>query len=212
MVRGPNVCVGLFDDPERERTSSPTTAGSAPATPACSTTRATSSIVGRKKEIIIRGGINIAPREIEDLLCEMPEVRAAAVIGLPDERLGEIACACVVVGDGVPEPSTRRRRSRSSQSRDLATYKLPQLLRVVPELPDHAVGQDPQERAPRAAPREARRDRSLVGVEDVALTHGTARVLTLATARRAQPLDHATVARLRALAEARRRRPRGSVW
>ena len=48
------------------------------------------TIVGRKKEIIIRGGLNVAPREVEDLILKLPGVKAAAVIGLPHERLGEI--------------------------------------------------------------------------------------------------------------------------
>ena len=80
------------------------------------------SIVGRKKEIIIRGGLNIAPREIEDLLCEMPAVRAAAVIGLPDERLGEITCACLVVDDDAATrgpTSTRSSTSCGPRSRDV---------------------------------------------------------------------------------------------
>src|SRR5205085_11431871 len=84
-------------------------------------------------EIIIRGGLNIAPREIEDLLCELPAVRAAAVIGLPDERLGEVACACIVVDDDVAleldDVLTFLR------AHDVATYKLPQMLRRVRELP-----------------------------------------------------------------------------
>ena len=58
------------------------------------------TVVGRKKEIIIRGGINIAPREIEELLVAFPEVERAAVIGLPDDRLGERTCACVVLRPG----------------------------------------------------------------------------------------------------------------
>ena len=58
------------------------------------------TVVGRKKEIIIRGGLNITPREIEDLLLDFPEVDRAAVVGLPDERLGERVCACVVLTPG----------------------------------------------------------------------------------------------------------------
>ena len=57
-------------------------------------------MVGRKKEIIIRGGLNVAPREVEELILQMDAVRAVAVIGLPHERLGEIGCACVVLEPG----------------------------------------------------------------------------------------------------------------
>ena len=66
------------------------------------------TVVGRKKEIIIRGGVNIAPREIEDLLSDFPEVRQVAVVALPDERLGERGCACVVLQPGL-HPRLRRR-------------------------------------------------------------------------------------------------------
>ena len=69
------------------------------------------------------------------------------------------------------------------------------------ELPDHPVGQGPQERAPRADPGRRRRDAKPVSVEDVALTHGTARILTLARPDERNPLDHATVSRLRSLTE-----------
>ena len=132
LVRGPNVCVGLFDDPERERAIF--TDDGWLRTGDAGTLDATGhlSIVGRTKEIIIRGGLNIAPREIEDLLCEMPGIRAAAVVGLPDTRLGEITCACVVVDGAAPSLDDVVSFLRS---RDLASYKLPQDLRVVDELP-----------------------------------------------------------------------------
>src|SRR3546814_921471 len=57
-------------------------------------------VVGRVKDFIIRGGTNIDPVEIEELLRGHPAVRDVAVVGYPDERLGERACACVVLEDG----------------------------------------------------------------------------------------------------------------
>jgi acyl-CoA synthetase (AMP-forming)/AMP-acid ligase II len=56
--------------------------------------------VGRAKEVINRGGSKIHPKEIEDLLCQHPAVLQAAVVGMPDERLGERVCAYVVTRDG----------------------------------------------------------------------------------------------------------------
>jgi cyclohexanecarboxylate-CoA ligase len=53
-------------------------------------------ITGRRKDIIIRGGENIPVKEIEDLLLRHPRVRGVAIVGLPDPRLGEIACACII--------------------------------------------------------------------------------------------------------------------
>jgi cyclohexanecarboxylate-CoA ligase len=56
-------------------------------------------ITGRSKDIIIRAGENIPVKEIEDVLLQHPKVRSVALVGLPDARLGEIACACII-----PEP------------------------------------------------------------------------------------------------------------
>jgi acyl-CoA synthetase (AMP-forming)/AMP-acid ligase II len=133
MVRGPNVCVGLFDDPERERAIFTDDGWLHTGDTGVLDRDGYLSIVGRTKEIIIRGGLNIAPREIEDLLCELTVVRAAAVIGLPDERLGEVTCACLVL-----EPGTSLSLDDAVahlRARELATYKLPQVLRVVDALP-----------------------------------------------------------------------------
>ncbi|GAA2054877.1 long-chain fatty acid--CoA ligase [Catenulispora yoronensis] len=60
------------------------------------------SIVDRTKDLIIRGGFNVYPREVEDVLVRMPGVGAVAVIGVPDERHGEEIVAVVVRGEGVP--------------------------------------------------------------------------------------------------------------
>jgi non-ribosomal peptide synthetase component E (peptide arylation enzyme) len=96
------------------------------------------TVVGRKKEILIRGGINIAPREIEDLIVSFPEVRQAAVIGVPDARLGERSCACVVL----KEDSTLDLATMTSRlkERGLATYKLPEQIEIVDHLPSTASG------------------------------------------------------------------------
>jgi acyl-CoA synthetase (AMP-forming)/AMP-acid ligase II len=131
FVRGPNVCVGLFDDPERERAIFTDDGWLHTGDAGVLDADGYLSIVGRTKEIIIRGGLNIAPREIEDLLCEMLGVRAAAVLGVPDERLGEVTCACVVADEDVQLDDV----VAFLQARGLATYKMPQMLRVVSELP-----------------------------------------------------------------------------
>lgn len=91
------------------------------------------TMVGRKKEIIIRGGVNIAPREIEELIFTFPEVERVAVVGIPDDRLGERTCACVVLAPGATlELSQLVERLRDQ---GLAVYKLPERLQVMDELP-----------------------------------------------------------------------------
>lgn len=96
------------------------------------------SIVGRKKEIIIRGGLNIAPREIEELILEFDEVERCAVVGLDDPRLGERACAFVTLRAGAEltlESMVERLRGSG-----LASYKLPEALEILDELPATASG------------------------------------------------------------------------
>ncbi|WP_308259027.1 class I adenylate-forming enzyme family protein [Pseudonocardia sp. H11422] len=94
-------------------------------------------ISGRLKEIIITGGLNVAPREVELVLEEIPAVREAAVAGLPDERWGEQVTAWVVPqpgGDLDLEALHAHCRSR------LAAFKCPKQVRVVSSLPRNALG------------------------------------------------------------------------
>lgn len=94
-------------------------------------------IVGRKKEMIIRGGANIYPREIEEVLYQHPDIMDAAVIGIPDARLGERTCACIV-----PRPG---RTLGFADVVDflrpkIATYKLPEVVEVLASLPRTPTG------------------------------------------------------------------------
>jgi acyl-coenzyme A synthetase/AMP-(fatty) acid ligase len=95
-------------------------------------------IVGRKSEIIIRGGMNITPREIEDQISTINGVRSVAVVGVPDERLGELTCACLVLDDGVQLDLD----TVASHLKELgmATYKLPQRLEIVDSIPMTSTG------------------------------------------------------------------------
>src|SRR3989454_12621811 len=69
-------------------------------------------IVGRRAEVIIRGGFKIYPRELEDLLRTHPAVGDACVVGIPNDTLGELICACVV-----PTRSEERRVGKECRSR-----------------------------------------------------------------------------------------------
>jgi acyl-CoA synthetase (AMP-forming)/AMP-acid ligase II len=94
-------------------------------------------IVGRKKEMIIRGGANIYPREIEEVLYQHPDIMDAAVIGIPDARLGERTCACVVPRAG----RTLDFDAVVSFLRPkIATYKLPEVVEVLTDLPRTPTG------------------------------------------------------------------------
>ncbi|MDP8931272.1 MAG: acyl--CoA ligase [Actinomycetota bacterium] len=96
-------------------------------------------VVGRAKDIIIRGGANISPAEIEELLHIHGGVRYAACVGMPDERLGERVCAVVVPIEDAQVPSLDE-LNRFLLARGLAKFKLPERLEVVAELPRNPVG------------------------------------------------------------------------
>ena len=90
------------------------------------------SIVDRKKDMIIRGGLNVYPREVEEVLYEHPAVAEAAVIGVPDKILGEEVAAVVKLKPGASaDPGQLREHVR----RQLAAYKYPRHVWIVDELP-----------------------------------------------------------------------------
>jgi fatty-acyl-CoA synthase len=94
-------------------------------------------ISGRKGDMIISGGMNIFPAEIEGVLREHPAVSDVAVIGLPNEKWGEIVCAVVEPADG---EVVDERDLIAYCTRRLASYKKPTSVRVVDELPRTAGG------------------------------------------------------------------------
>ena len=95
------------------------------------------AIVGRLKEMIIRGGENIYPKEIEDVLCEFPGVLEAAVIGVPNETFGEIVVACVAFRTGFA--GTQEGLNEHCTDR-LTRYKRPSTINIIDSLPKNAVG------------------------------------------------------------------------
>jgi len=95
------------------------------------------AIVGRLKEMIIRGGENIYPKEIEDVLFEFPGVLEAAVIGVPHETLGEIVVAYVAFRTGFA--GTQEGLSEHCTDR-LTRYKRPSTINIIDSLPKNAVG------------------------------------------------------------------------
>ncbi|MFF8865274.1 long-chain fatty acid--CoA ligase [Streptomyces sp. NPDC015139] len=89
-------------------------------------------IVDRKKDLIIRGGYNVYPREIEEVLHEHPAVALAAVLGVPDERLGEEVAAAVVLRPGVQADTEEIQRFVRDR---VAAYKYPRRVWLADALP-----------------------------------------------------------------------------
>ncbi|WP_214364906.1 AMP-binding protein [Pseudonocardia sp. H11422] len=96
-------------------------------------------VTGRTKDIVIRGGMNISVREIEDLLAEHRGIRAAAVVGMPDVRLGERVCCYVVPADPADPPSLDTLKAYL-HDRGVAVQKTPERLELVTEMPMTATG------------------------------------------------------------------------
>lgn len=94
-------------------------------------------IAGRVKDMIIRGGENIYPVEIETVLSRLPGVTQAAVVGRPDERWGEIVVAVLTLADGA---SVTREEVRTHCRAHLAAYKVPDEVHVLGEMPVNASG------------------------------------------------------------------------
>lgn len=95
------------------------------------------SIVDRKKDLIIRGGYNVYPREVEEVLYAHPDVVEAAVVGVPDDALGEEVGAAVVLRPGTETSTDDLREHVRSQ---VAAYKYPRHVWVLDELPKGPTG------------------------------------------------------------------------
>ena len=94
-------------------------------------------IVDRKKELILRGGYNVYPREVEEVLYEHPAVAEVAVVGFPDDKMGEEVGAAVVLKSG---ESIEEDELRSYAKEQLANYKYPRKIWFPDELPKGATG------------------------------------------------------------------------
>jgi len=93
-------------------------------------------LVDRTSDMIVTGGYNVYPREVEDVLCSHPAVIEAAVIGIPDEKWGEAVTAFVVLRGEAADEAALLAHARAR----LAGYKVPKSVRAVAEIPKSAVG------------------------------------------------------------------------
>ncbi|MGQ0662896.1 MAG: AMP-binding protein [Pseudomonadota bacterium] len=137
LTYGPSVTIGYYNNPDVNRRSFTKDGWFRTGDLGVFDEKGYLRIAGRKKEMIIRGGANIYPREIEEVLYQHPKVMDAAVVGLPDPRLGERTCACIVPKAG--QTITFDEINDFLRPR-IATYKLPEFLELMSELPRTPTG------------------------------------------------------------------------
>jgi malonyl-CoA/methylmalonyl-CoA synthetase len=137
QVKGPNVCAGYWRKPEATAASHTPDGFFITGDLGMIDDRGYVTIVGREKDMIISGGLNVYPSEVESEINAMPGVIESAVIGVPDPDFGEAVIAVVVraAGGGIDEQTlTRTLKGR------LAGYKLPKQVVFVDELPRNTMG------------------------------------------------------------------------
>ena len=137
LTCGPSVTVGYYNNPDANARSFSPDGWFATGDIGILDAKGYLKIVDRKKELIIRGGANIYPREIEEVLYQHPKVLEAAAVGVPDPRLGERVCACIVPRPG--ESLTFEEMIAFLRGK-IATYKLPEFFRLLDALPRTPTG------------------------------------------------------------------------
>jgi acyl-CoA synthetase (AMP-forming)/AMP-acid ligase II len=137
LTFGPSLTIGYYDNPDANARSFTADGWFRTGDLGVFNEKGHLRIAGRKKEMIIRGGANIYPREIEEVLYQHEKVLDAAVVGIPDPRLGERTCACIV-----PKPgqSFTFDEMVAFLRPKIATYKLPEMLEVMTDLPRTPTG------------------------------------------------------------------------
>ena len=136
-TRGYLVMRGYWDEPERTREAIDESGWMHSGDLATIDADGFCNIVGRVKDMLIRGGENVYPREIEEFLFRHPKIQAVQVFGVPDPRLGEEVCAWIVLKPG---RSATEEEIRSFCEGQIAHFKVPRLIRFVLEFPLTATG------------------------------------------------------------------------
>jgi fatty-acyl-CoA synthase len=136
-TRGYGVMRGYWDDPERSTEAIDQSGWMHSGDLATIDAQGYCSIVGRLKDMIIRGGENVYPREIEEFLMQHPKVQAVQVFGVPDHRYGEEVCAYIVLKAGQTATDEEIRAFCQGQ---ISHHKVPRHIRFVSEFPLTATG------------------------------------------------------------------------
>ncbi len=132
LTRGYSVMRGYWDDPDRTREAIDEGGWMHTGDLALIDEQGYCNIVGRVKDMIIRGGENISPREIEEFLYRHPAVFDVAVVGVPDPMYGEAVCACIRLRDGMLATEEEIREFCRGA---IAHYKVPRYVRFVESFP-----------------------------------------------------------------------------
>jgi fatty-acyl-CoA synthase len=136
LVRGPNVSRGYWNNPEATATAFTQDGWFRTGDIGYADEDGYLFIVDRLKDMIITGGENVYPAELENVLSAFPQIDDVAVIGIPDEQWGETVCAVVSVRDGVITLDDLRDRLTSQ----VARYKLPRRLVILDSIPRNGAG------------------------------------------------------------------------
>jgi long-chain acyl-CoA synthetase len=131
IVRGPNVMTGYLNKPEETRKALRAGWYHTGDLAKCDENGFV-TITGRLKELIIRGGQNIAPAEIEEVVNSFAAVLDSAVVGIPHEHLGEVPALFVVPR---PQQAIEHEALLAHCRRHLSAYKVPHVVRLIAEIP-----------------------------------------------------------------------------
>ena len=136
-TRGYSVMIGYWDDPERTAEAIDAEGWMHTGDLATIDAEGYGNIVGRLKDMVIRGGENVYPREIEEYLYRHPKVEDVAVVGVPDPKFGEEICAWVKLKPG---ESATEDEIKAFCKGQIAHYKVPRYVRFVTEFPMTVTG------------------------------------------------------------------------
>ncbi|MDB5958146.1 AMP-binding protein [Ramlibacter sp.] len=136
-TRGYSVMLGYWEDPEKTREAIDSEGWMHTGDLATMDDEGYVNIVGRIKDMVIRGGENIYPREIEEFLYRMPQVQDVQVVGVPDRKYGEELCAWIIAKPG---QSLGEEEVRAFCNGQIAHYKVPRHIRFVDAFPMTVTG------------------------------------------------------------------------
>ena len=137
LVKGYNITQGYFNDPEATQEAIDKDGWLHTGDIGILNDRGYIKITDRSKDMFIVGGFNAYPAEIENILCDHPAISQAAVIGIADDRMGEVAKAFIILK---PNKSLEEDSLLQWSKENMANYKVPREIKFVDDLPTNAAG------------------------------------------------------------------------